>query len=174
MPDEEGPLGEELLALAEAQVANGHFGVAVVIAQTVIEASVEFAFMILFFLNVPRSGETMRALLPDRTFMDRATRTLWTDLTYDDITKPADEWKAYHQHIERRNKVAHGGAVFSSDPSEDVTEEEAKASLQAVRAMRDHIDRVTVQQVTELGGPAQDQWRALRAITPRPADLDER
>jgi hypothetical protein len=170
MPDEDGPLGEELLVLAEAQVAAGHFGVAVVIAQTVIEASVEFAFTILFFLNVPRSGETMRALLPDRTFMNRATRTLWNDLTYDDITEPRSEWKAYHEHIERRNKVAHGNVFFGWDPDEDVTEVQAKASLQAVRAMRDHIDRVVGQQVAELGGPKQDQWRALRAISPRPTE----
>jgi hypothetical protein len=83
MQDDEGPLGEELLVLAEAQVAAGQFGVAVVIAQTVIEASVEFAFGLLFFLNVPRSAATMDALLPDRTFMNRATRTLWKDLTYE-------------------------------------------------------------------------------------------
>ena len=128
MPDEDGPLGEELLVLAEAQMAEGHFGVAVVIAQKVIEASVEF----------------------------------------DDITVPGEEWKAYHQPIERRNKVAHGRVIFGWDPDDDITEEQAKASVQAVRAMRDHIDRVVAQQVGELGGPKQDQWRALRAISPRP------
>jgi hypothetical protein len=168
MQDDEGPFGEELLVLAEGQVAAGHFGAAVVIAQTVIEASVEFAFGLLFFLNVPRSAATMQALLPDHTFMNRATRTLWKDLTYDDITEPREEWKAYQKHIERRNKAAHGKVFFGWDPDEDVTEEQAKASLQAVRAIRDHIDRVVTQQVGELGGPKQDQWRALRAISPRP------
>src|SRR4051812_33357492 len=102
------PFGEALLSVAEDQIDAGHFGVAVVVAQTVVEASVELAFIVLFGLNVPRSVETMRSLLRDRTFMERTTRTLWHELTGDDIKTPKAEWKAYHDHIERRNRAAHG------------------------------------------------------------------
>jgi hypothetical protein len=66
-PDDQ-PFGEALLAVAEQHLSNGHFGIAIVVAQTVIEAWVEIAFSALFTFNVPRSAETMMALLPDRSF----------------------------------------------------------------------------------------------------------
>jgi hypothetical protein len=130
------PFGEQLIDVAEAQLEAGHFGVAIVIAQTVIESTAQLAFDILFGLNVPRSSETMLALLPDRSFANRATRTLWTELTGDDIKEPRDEWKAYTDHIERRNRAAHGAIAFSFRPSEGLRRGDAEASLKAVRDLR--------------------------------------
>src|SRR3954470_15810317 len=89
-----------LLRTADEQVERGHFGVAIVIAQAVVEAVVEWAFFMLFTANVPQSAEAMMQVLPDRTFQARATRTLWTDLTGDDIKHPRDDWREYCTHVE--------------------------------------------------------------------------
>ena len=168
------PFGEVLLDVAQAQIEVGHYGVAVVIAQTVIEASVEHAFGFLFHLNIPRSQETMRALLPDCTFRRPASRKLWRELTNDDIREPRDEWNAYNRHLDRRNRAAHGGILYGWLPSEDVTREEAEASIEAVRNMRAHIDRVIGTQIDEIVAAREqgneDQWRALRFLRPRPVE----
>jgi hypothetical protein len=167
------PFGEELLRIAEEQIEAEHYGVAVVIAQTVIESHIDLAFGTLFHFNVPHSVETMRALLPDRTFMNRATRMLWTDLTYDEIKK-ADAWKEYDKHVQRRNRVAHGAIMFGRHPSEDLTRADAEASLNAVRNMRAHIDGVISGQIDEIVAARErgeeDQWRALRLLSPRPVE----
>ena len=92
-PPEPRRLGYELLELAE-RTSPPTSTPAVVVAQLGVESVVEAAFVSLLALNVPRSLETMIALLPDRSFMEKPTRLLWTDLTRDDITKPKPEWKA--------------------------------------------------------------------------------
>jgi hypothetical protein len=169
------PFGEALLAVAEDQLAHHHFGIAVVIAQTVVEAEVELAFSILFGLNIPMSSRTLMALLPDRSFAQRGTRTLWTDLTGDDIKEPRDEWRAYWSHLERRNHAAHGAVISSlHKPEKAVTREGAKASLRAVRDIGAHIDRVLAAQTNEIIGSKgervdrMDPFRALRLLSPRP------
>ena len=48
--------------------------------------------------------------LPDVSFMAEDTRRLWTQLVGGKSVKPRDPpvWKAYQQHVEYRNRIAHG------------------------------------------------------------------
>ena len=163
-------LADELLRIAEAQLEAGHYGAAVVIAQTVVEARVDLAFLVLLGLNVPRSMPVLMQVLPDRSFMTRGTRALWTELTGDDIKEPRDEWREYHAHVERRNRAAHGAVIIALlHHDEGPTKQGTEASLKAVRAILAHIDRVLQREVESLTEGTVDQFRALRVNAPRPA-----
>jgi hypothetical protein len=129
-----------LLAIAEGHLEEGRFGLAVVMAQFAFETRVELAFYVLFGIHLPRSEETLWKLLPDRTFMQKGSRMLWTELTGDDICEPRAEWRAYHKHVERRNVLAHGGMLGLRD--EPCTRRDAKASVIAVRTLMAHVTRV--------------------------------
>jgi DNA-binding XRE family transcriptional regulator len=159
-----------LFRAAEQQIEADHHFLAVVMAQVAVEAVVEVNFVSLFGVNLPRSMQTMMDVLPDRSFMHKGTRALWTDLTGDDITKDKSIWTPYHKHIERRNKAAHGGAFgFRHDP---ITREEAEASIAAARNLTTHIWDVMQEHwslLTEPDGFRADEfdsWRGLRVLTP--------
>ncbi len=164
-------LGEELLALAEAQLAAGHLDVAVVISQIAVEAVAEVAFFTLFGLNLPQSTDTMLTVLPDRSFMQNGTRRLWEDLTGDRLSK-APHWKNYSRHIERRNRAAHGSTHGLAGTS-PITEKEAKESLDATRGMVEHLQKVLVNEYSQLVGQRGqlltqlDQGRGLSALRSR-------
>jgi hypothetical protein len=77
-----------------------------------------FAFLALLVRrHGPLDDDTERALgPPDYSFMDEQTRRLWTDLRGGDrITKPKPTWKAYHDHVEFRNLIAHGAVWGDSE-----------------------------------------------------------
>jgi hypothetical protein len=101
-------------------------------------------------INVPQSVWTMLALLPDRWFQARATRTLWTDFTGDDIKEPRSEWRAYCDHVERRNRAAHGSVASAPTSGITLTREDAEPSLRAVLDLQNRIMRVTTEQVREM------------------------
>jgi len=102
------------------------------------------------------------------------TQALWRELTNDEIREPRDEWRAYNAHVDRRNRVAHGGILYGWVPSEDVTRADAEASIEAVRNVRAHVERVVSAQIDEIVAAREqgkeDQWRALRFLSPRPVE----
>jgi hypothetical protein len=170
----ESRLGEELLDVAGAQIAAGHYQLAVVISQVAVETVAEVAFTALFAINVPRSRETMMKVLPDRSFQREGTRRLWQDLTGDRISK-SPAWKEYAgPHIQRRNRAAHGSTFgLGGDP---ITMEGAEQSLNAARGLIEHMHDVLAGQFERLFGPhgerapQLDQWRALSVLSPRPGE----
>jgi hypothetical protein len=106
----------------------------VVAAQMAVEVFVEDAVRLLLErqgLSAPVS-EAVLGCLPDRSLMDRRTRDLWSALADQPISS-APEWKAYHQHIELRNRVVHGGAR--------VEVEQARRSLEVCLGLIHHMQK---------------------------------
>lgn len=171
-PDESFELA--LFRAAELQNEAGHHFLAVVTAQAAVEAVTQTVFSTLFGINLSRSLHTMNELLPDRAFMAKGTRMLWQELTGENITKDKALWKPYVKHVERRNPAAHG-SIFGWPSGEPVSKEDAEASIEAARAMTTYligIDRRTMGElVTDDGArmAEEDQWRALRLVSSRPA-----
>jgi DNA-binding XRE family transcriptional regulator/HEPN domain-containing protein len=163
-----------LFRAAEAQIEAGHHFLAVVTAQAAVEAVAQTVFTTLFGLNVPRSLQTMNELLPDRSFMAKGTKMLWQELTGESITEDKEIWKPYVKHVERRNPAAHG-SIFGFPTGEPISKEDAEASIEAARAMTTYLlgtfSRVMDELVTDDGErmAEEDQWRALRLISPRAA-----
>jgi hypothetical protein len=176
-------LSEELLEVADAQLAVGRYEIAVVIAQVAVETVAGAAFASLLALNVPRSLETMLSVLPDRSFQHEGTRRLWQELTCDRISK-CDHWKAYDgPHIKRRNRAAHGATLGLPGAHENpITREGAQESVAACRGMVAHMHRILAGQFDRLlrGGPdggrapELDRWRALAVLSPRPVRPERR
>jgi hypothetical protein len=131
------PYYDMLLGTAEGAYEDSQYPIAVVVAQMAFEARVEDAFTTAYvatFTGEAPINEMVNAL-PDRSMMDRRCRELWQALTGDDIKKaPARAWPRYHQHVERRNTLAHGGLPCGK--------KEARASLDAVRDLVAHLDSV--------------------------------
>lgn len=164
---------QALYRSAEEQNEAGHHFLAVVTAQTAVEAVAQSVFSTLFGINLQRSLLTMNELLPDRSFMAKGTRMLWEELTGESITKLA-LWKPYEKHVERRNPAAHG-SIFGWPSGEPISKQDAQESIEAARAMTDYLlgtfNRVMDELVTRDGErmAEEDQWRALRLVTSRPA-----
>jgi DNA-binding XRE family transcriptional regulator len=163
-----------LFRAAEAQSDAGHHFLAVVTAQAAVEAVAQSVFTSLFAINLPRSLDTMNALLPDRSFMSEGTRMLWRDLTGDRISKQPF-WKAYTKHVvERRNPAVHG-SIFGFPSGDPITEDGARQSVQAARAMTAYLlatfENAMAELVTADGErlAEEDDWRALRLLAGRPA-----
>jgi hypothetical protein len=86
---------------------------AVITAQTAVEVCAHRCFELLLRLEVDRDEVWVAIVecVPDASFMDKKTRMLWQGLTGDRISG-ASSWKAYQQHVERRNAAVHlGGTV---------------------------------------------------------------
>jgi hypothetical protein len=116
----------------------------------------------------------MNRLLPDRSFMRDGTQMLWQELTGESIRDQAF-WKAYRKHVERRNPAV-PGKIFGFPSGETISKDDAEASIEAARAMTNYLlatflERVMGELTTGDGGrmAEEDQWRALRVISPRPA-----
>jgi DNA-binding XRE family transcriptional regulator len=163
-----------LFRAAEAQIEAGHHFLAVVIAQTAVEAVAQSVFITLFGINLPRSSRTMNELLPDRSFMAKGTRMLWEDLTGDRIADKKELWRPYVKHVERRNPAAHG-AIFGFPAGDAIDEEGANESIAAARAMTAYLLDVLMRTMDELVNDSgermaeEDGWRALRILSSRPA-----
>jgi hypothetical protein len=163
---------DQLFAVVDDLIAAEHYPVAVVVCQLVMELKAEVAFLVLFSLNTPRSTDVLMDLVPDRSFMDKRTRALWTELTGDSLTANKPRWKSYKEHVERRNVAAHGAGLLGGVRAPRITRQQATNSVEAVRSMSEHIGYVLEQQVIALTSRGdRDQFRALRAISPRP-ELD--
>jgi ribosome-binding protein aMBF1 (putative translation factor) len=145
-----------------------------VTAQAAVEAVAQTVFTTLIGINLPRSLQTMNELLPDRSFMAKGTRMLWQELTGESITQDKPLWRPYAKHVERRNPAAHG-SVFGFPTGEPISKEDAEASIDAARAMTTYLfgafhramDELTTDERERMA--EEDQWRALRLISPRPA-----
>jgi hypothetical protein len=86
------------------------YAAAILLAQVAVEMGARNAFTsLLVRRDGPVDDAMMKRLVPDFSYMEQATRRLWTELTGDSVTcEPKDVWKAYHAHVERRNLIAHG------------------------------------------------------------------
>ncbi len=128
------PRDLELLSTASMSLDEGHTEAAVVLAQTVVEVTAEWALRLALRATVPEGTvDSLFSVVPDRSFMDRRTRAVWTALT-GDVLSELPEWKRYHAHIERRNRVAHSG--FRP------TEEDARASISVCHKLSAHLETV--------------------------------
>jgi HEPN domain-containing protein len=123
-----------LLGTAEAQLDEYQHPIAIVTAQMAVEVRIDEALRKLLGTYPELPTEALMNVLPDRTLMQRSMRELWKALTGDSI-KDARAWKEYHHHVERRNRLVHGGEQWSSS-------DDAEASLKAVRNMISHLDEV--------------------------------
>jgi hypothetical protein len=99
------------------QLTQDQYTAAVLLSQVAVEMGAWNAFTSLL---VRRHGEIddafFKRTVPDLSFMEQGTRRLWTELTGESVTgEPRDIWKAYHAHVEYRNRIAHGRAWGDSN-----------------------------------------------------------
>jgi hypothetical protein len=119
------------------QFTEQQYAAAVLLAQVAVEMGTWNAFTSLL---VRRHGEIHDAFfkraVPDLSFMEEGTRRLWTELTGERVTsEPKDVWRAYHAHVEFRNRIAHGRAWGDSNGGRD-----AHASLVAAGMFMARLD----------------------------------
>jgi hypothetical protein len=114
------PFAGAMLDNAEWQVEQHQFAAAIVLAQVAVEMAATDAFTTLFVrrFETPVEDEVLD-LVPDRSFMQKRTRTFWTWLTGSRITEPNQVWEPYRQHVQRRNGIAHGQAWGDEDSARD-------------------------------------------------------
>lgn len=77
-------------------------------------------------------------MMPDRTFMAKHTRNLWTALTAGDLIKDADGWKAYDASVQLRNAAVHSGAIIGG--------EQAASSIEAIERVIAHVQAIAFEQ----------------------------
>jgi hypothetical protein len=130
-----------LLAAARQQQDDAQYPIAVVTAQMAFEVRVEQSLTALY---AETGTEAVRpdVTLVDRSFMADQSRSAWRELTGDRISR-APSWRAYHRHIERRNKLAHGSLTW-------IDGEECASSVQAVRDLIAHVEAVEATAVARL------------------------
>ena len=125
-----------MLGNAQRQVERGQYAAGIMLAQAAVEMAASHAFIglvarTLGVLPVP----PVQDLVPDLSFMDKRTRTLWKLLTGRSITEPKEEvWKPYHEHVERRNRVAHGQEWGDAEGGKG-----ARESVEAARAFMERM-----------------------------------
>jgi hypothetical protein len=131
------PSAEDCLQVAET-LASEDPGMAIVTAHMAFEVAAEGAFARLLYSNGagPALTDAVIAGLPDRTFMDRRTREMWTLLPAGDEIKKARAWKPYQQSVQRRNRAVHKGEEFEAA--------DAQVAVDAVQAMLDHLVKVVL------------------------------
>ena len=100
------------------------YAAAVLVAQAAVEMGARHAFirLIRHDRRRPLTDEELHAL-PNLSFMEVETRRLWTTLIGGlRVTRPRDPpvWQAYHQHVEYRNRIAHGDVSGDSRAYESV------------------------------------------------------
>jgi hypothetical protein len=114
---------------------EGNFPFAVIAIQTAFELFMEGAFdYVLQLRSTVEIGDAVAQLIRRYNMSDDRVRSLWTSLTGHKITEPAATWKAYRDHLDRRNGLVHRG--------EGVTGHDAKASLDAVNDLAAEIAAV--------------------------------
>jgi len=97
---------------ARWQISKHQFAAGVLLAQVAVEMGTMNAFTsLLVRRDGPVDDAFLRRTLPDVSFMEEATRRLWTELTGGySVTRPRQPpvWANYHRHVEFRNAIAHG------------------------------------------------------------------
>jgi hypothetical protein len=98
---------------ARWQITEHQFAAGVLLAQVAVEMGARNAFIsMLVRRHGPLDDVALKQLLPaSLTFLQEDARRLWTDLTGGQrVTQPKDPpvWIASTQHVEYRNKIAHG------------------------------------------------------------------
>lgn len=119
---------------AEWLITKDQYAAAILLAQAGVEMAAYDAFIALIGQYVVTPVDPVLDLLPDVSFMDTRTRAFWLALTGEKITEPKDVWKPYHEHVERRNRVAHGIEWGDRNGGQD-----ARDSVAAARAFMLHI-----------------------------------
>jgi HEPN domain-containing protein len=122
----------ELLNRADQLFEQGHYDLAVIVAQTACEVLVADAMRTLV------EGHALDDLSPwligrfsSYTLVDDATRNLWNKLTETQIQN-RDWWSAYREHVRRRNGIVHAGDRVDADA--------ARSSLDAAHELFAFID----------------------------------
>lgn len=123
------------LANAEAQVADHQYAAGILLAQAAVEMAAWDAFTGLIARKIGTPvDDAVLGLVPDMSFMNRRTQAFWEWLTGKKITEPSEVWKAYREHVERRNRVAHGREWPDANHGQD-----ARDSVAAARAFMDRM-----------------------------------
>lgn len=122
---------QSLLSSAEAALADGDHKVAVILAQSAVEL---FTAKILVYLYRERDVEYLKRpfehLLINYNIGNSKVSELYMALSGDPINQQPF-WAQFTDHVQLRNDLIHDGA--------DATPDQAKASLEAVTAVIDHI-----------------------------------
>lgn len=126
--------GRQLLASAEELCDEGQSDLAVIVAQTACEVLISDAFHSLLGLDDGPIRDFITKRIDGFSLLDKSTRDLWNGLTQ---TKIADEtwWKAYDAHVQRRNRVVHGGEI--------VDRGSANASVEAASQLFAYVESLT-------------------------------
>lgn len=134
------PYFKTLLDTARRLATEGEGAIAVVVAHMAFEVAAEQAFSQI----LQRRGitgeltESCLAMMPDRTFMAKQTRNLWTALTAGDLIKDADGWKTYDASVQLRNAAVHSGATIGA--------KQAASSIEAIERVIAHVQAVAFAQ----------------------------
>jgi hypothetical protein len=121
------------------QHTEHQYAACVLLAQVAAEMGSRNAFIRLLALRhgLPVEDKTIKQLVPDMSFMDEGTRRLWTELTGGhSVTADKAIWKPYHEHVERRNRIAHGIEWGDANGGQD-----AMRSWRAAGAFIHELDR---------------------------------
>ena len=103
-----GPFATAMLGNAEWRVEQYQYAAGILLAQAAVEMAADEVFIGLVGRAFGWPAPDSQDVVPDLSFMDKRTRTLWAMLTGRAITEPGEVWKPSHRHVERRNRVAHG------------------------------------------------------------------
>ncbi|HVQ44211.1 MAG TPA: hypothetical protein VMT30_04575 [Candidatus Saccharimonadia bacterium] len=122
---------QNLLAAAQAEHDHGHYKEAVILAQTAVEIFTEKALRQLYQARrLEYLKATFEHLLINYNIGNTKVSQLYIALSNDDI-KQAPFWSRFIAHTELRNELVHEG--------KDATEAQSRASLEAVKALIDHV-----------------------------------
>ena len=114
---------EALLATARRMIADGEFGVAVVVAHMACEISVERALSRAYEgKDTGFLGESAQEMLPCSDLANDRVRNLYNAVTGKEIQQQSF-WHAFKESATRRNQAVHEGRIL--------TKVEAEASLKA-------------------------------------------
>lgn len=120
-----------LIESAETWHNEGHYKEAVIIAQSGLEL---FTEKVLGALYISRHIEYLKPefehLLINYNIGNSKVSSLYMTLSGDDINQEPF-WSGIIEHVELRNRLVHDG--------QDATEQEARASLQAIKDLIEHI-----------------------------------
>jgi hypothetical protein len=129
---------------ARWQLTEQQFAAAILLSQVACEMGARHAFIsLLVRRDGPLEDGDVDRIVPDFSFMDEGTRRLWTELTGESVTGPPREvWKAYHRHVERRNRIAHGLAWGDANGGQDACDSwvAAGAFIGRLDAMMERLD----------------------------------
>ena len=125
--------GRHLFASARSMLDDGHYGPAVVVAQTAVEVGMEAA--VAYGLRAGQVPDALQTWIENETVITWSPRNprvqlLWQALTDDTITA-ANGWEAYTVGVKRRHEFVHRAT--------DVPKDEAEQFISAAEQIVAHI-----------------------------------